>query len=104
MKAFCKISVVFVLALLVSPFTNDFIHVAFDDAMDHPLSVLLSSVPPSGNVYNIARVQSGTSIAKRNVLFLLEDDGGFDLGCYGNDVINTPALDRLAAMGTVFDA
>jgi hypothetical protein len=44
-------------------------------------------------------------LALLQVLFMLEDDGGFDLRrAYGNDVIDTPNLDRLAGMGTTFDA
>jgi len=39
----------------------------------------------------------------RNVLLLIADDHGLDdLGCYGNPVIKTPGLDRLAANGVRF--
>ena len=47
-----------------------------------------------------------TTIAadKPNVIFLLTDDQRWDtLGCMGNDVIQTPNIDRLAADGVVFD-
>lgn len=38
-----------------------------------------------------------------NVVFILADDLGWgDLGCYGNRVIRTPNLDRLATQGTLF--
>lgn len=41
---------------------------------------------------------------RRNILFLLTDQHRVDtLGCYGNEQISTPALDRLAATGTRFD-
>ncbi len=40
--------------------------------------------------------------AKPNVLFLISDDLRPELGCYGNDVIKTPHIDRLAARGMVF--
>lgn len=38
---------------------------------------------------------------KRNVLLLISDDQGLDLGCYGTP-IKTPRLDRLAREGTCF--
>ena len=39
---------------------------------------------------------------KPNVLFIVVDDLRPDLGCYGNTLIKTPNLDRLAARGTIF--
>ncbi len=40
---------------------------------------------------------------KPNVVFILADDLGYgDLGCYGQQKIRTPNLDRLAAQGTRF--
>lgn len=38
---------------------------------------------------------------QRNVLLLISDDQGLDLGCYGTPVA-TPRLDRLAGEGTRF--
>jgi iduronate 2-sulfatase len=46
-----------------------------------------------------------TSIAQKNkpnVLFIAIDDLKPILGCYGNTLIKTPNIDRLAKMGTVF--
>ena len=38
-----------------------------------------------------------------NVLFIAVDDMRPELGCYGNKIIKTPNMDRLAARGTIFN-
>lgn len=40
--------------------------------------------------------------ATRNVVLIVADDLGLDLGCYGNTFLKTPNIDRLAAEGTRF--
>ena len=39
---------------------------------------------------------------KTNVLFIAVDDLNTILGCYGNKMIKTPNIDRIAKNGTVF--
>jgi iduronate 2-sulfatase len=40
---------------------------------------------------------------KMNVLFIAVDDLRPELGCYGNNIIKTPNIDRIAARGIVFN-
>src|SRR6056297_2233316 len=43
------------------------------------------------------------STDRPNIIFIMADDLGYgDLGCYGQDVIETPHIDKLAEQGTRF--
>ena len=53
--------------------------------------VLTSAFPPA---YSKER--------KKNVLFISVDDMNNDLGCYGNPIVKSPGIDRLASSGIAF--
>jgi choline-sulfatase len=67
------------------------------------LSVLLFCIASAGSrVHSQAPAPQAPSI--RNVLFIMGDDHSAGvLGCYGNKIVRTPNLDRLASQGTRFD-
>jgi len=48
-------------------------------------------------------LNAGTKAKPLNVIYILADDLGYgDLGCYGQKIIKTPNIDRLAANGMLF--
>ena len=65
-----------------------------------PLAAAVSLAPISPGDVGTESVR-----ARPNLVFLLADDLRYDgVGFMGNDLIQTPALDALAAEGTVFDS
>jgi N-sulfoglucosamine sulfohydrolase len=56
------------------------------------------------SVFFIHLSEMAFSQARPNIVLIVSDDHGTDgLGCYGNPVIQTPHLDKLATAGTRFD-
>ena len=50
----------------------------------------------------LALVVSCAHAAEKNVIFIITDDESPTLGCYGDPVAKTPAIDAIAADGTMF--
>lgn len=59
------------------------------------VAVVAACLPSSG--------KAATAAEKPNIIFIMADDLGYgDLGCYGQKVIRTPHIDRMAAEGIRF--
>ena len=64
---------------------------------------LLGSVTPSYRVaWGNETAPSPDQAPWNFVIFIADDQGENDLGCYGNPVVRTPNMDRLAAEGMKF--
>lgn len=46
---------------------------------------------------------SAENYIRPNILFIVSEDNAADLGCYGNEIVHTPNLDRLASEGMRFN-
>ena len=63
--------------------------------MKHTLTILAALM--------LAPLAALHAASKPNVLFIAVDDLRPEMGCYGNKVVKTPNLDRIAARGMVFN-
>ena len=68
------------------------------------LLLILSSCSSKKNKDDISQgLNSSFKIEKPNIIFYLADDQDvYDYGCYGNEKVNTSAVDRLAKEGMLF--
>ena len=58
--------------------------------------------PDGGNDGAVGRPPRAAESSPRNVVLIVADDMGRQLGCYGDRVIQTPHMDRLAKSGVRF--
>ncbi len=63
-------------------------------------TTIISAMLLSG--YQVSNA-SENNAKKTNILVFIADDAGMDFGCYGNDKIQTPNIDALAANGLVME-
>src|SRR5436190_9775238 len=63
----------------------------------------LASAFATAGILLIACAALGETKSKPNVLFVVSDDLNMHLACYGDKIVKTPNLDRLAARGIRFD-
>ncbi|HCR31650.1 MAG TPA: arylsulfatase, partial [Opitutae bacterium] len=55
------------------------------------------------SVLSLLALASLPAREKPNIIFIMADDLGYgDLGCYGQELIKTPHIDRLAENGMLF--
>lgn len=66
---------------------------SFNGRMCHRLLALIAFIAPL----------LSAAPGKLNVLFIAVDDMRPELGCYGNTIVKTPNIDRIAARGIVFN-
>ncbi|NNE92436.1 MAG: sulfatase [Verrucomicrobiales bacterium] len=61
------------------------------------------TAPPRLCVIFFCTVLAASASAKNVLLLISDNQSWFDVGCYGNDVVETPNIDKLAAEGVRFE-
>lgn len=67
------------------------------------LIIILLIFFPGSNMANPSWMQRSGDRSRPNILLIVSEDNGPELGCYGDPQARTPHLDALAAIGTRFD-
>jgi arylsulfatase A-like enzyme len=71
--------------------------------MNHRLTMLCLSVSFLSSVLPVEAAETGGQPAERpNILWFIVDDMSANFSCYGESLISTPHVDRLAREGTMF--
>jgi len=70
--------------------------------LKYSLGGTFAAVSASG-LPSVAFTAPKKSIKKKNVLFIIVEDLKNIMGCYGNPLVKTPNLDRLAQRGVIFN-
>lgn len=65
------------------------------------MNQLLETIGLGVAALNLSGIASAAQV-KPNILWIIADDLGTDLGCYGNKSVRTPHLDKLASEGITF--
>ena len=62
-----------------------------------------AATPGSQTLEESTVLRTGMSALRPNILWLVSEDNGTFLGCYGDPLAHTPTLDRLASQGVLFE-
>ena len=65
-------------------------------------TLLVSLLLLLGSIIDSATALPGPVDDKKNVLLIFIDDGGFQMGVYGNKAVKTPNIDNFAKRAVVF--
>jgi len=67
------------------------------------IGVTGASPAASSSRYSVPFVRSGRQATQPNIVWIIAEDMGPDLGCYGTEAVYTPHIDALAEEGMQFD-
>ncbi len=74
-----------------------------NDSIGRRQFLMTTGAVAAGMCLPLARGEDATPRKTNVLIFLADDHSTFDTGCYGNKVVKTPNIDRLASEGMRFD-